>query len=491
MRTLTLLALALSLIVLLLLPNSIGAQHDLIKSRHLRKDFESYVGLLEAHPNPYRHITEQVFAERIKAVRNRIKKPMTLIEFYKQLSSISALIRDGHSYVGMPRFWEQNKFKEDGVFPLKVHLSNDDELYVLKSYQTDDPIPSGVRIMKINGISIDSFIRGVDPFISYERKAFRNYRIESKFYLYLLLHFGNYDGLKFEYFTSEKKVTKVHSIPHDHYFDIPEVKEMERESRDKANDPYTYELISDGIGLLTVHSFAPSSFEEYENFLSRTFRKVNRDNIHSLIIDVRGNLGGYPKASSALCHYFSNGSFKCMAQTVVKVSEAYKKFFYDRSIYARHNLINVRHTRHFLDLNTILNGPIGSMSFESDFYNESPQEKQHEYDGDIYVVIDRRSFSAASSFAATVKCYQMGLLIGEETGGTSVFHANSIYEELYHTQLITSVATTTAYTTCFNNPDEGIKPDLKFSPSILDLSNDHDSMVRFTELVVKKISTSN
>jgi len=54
--------------------------------------------------------------------------------------------------------------KKYGALPYEFHLTNDDKLYVLKSYQ-EEGMPVRAKILKINGIEVDSFLRKIDPFI--------------------------------------------------------------------------------------------------------------------------------------------------------------------------------------------------------------------------------------------------------------------------------------------------------------------------------------
>ena len=210
--------------------------------------------------------------------------------------------------------------------------------------------------------------------------------------------------------------------------------------------------------------------------------------MHSLIIDVRGNFGGWPKVSSELFHYLSEGHFKTMAQSEMKVSNAYKKHFTDRYPQLRQaNVIVAQNERHTVDLKAILENPIGSFKHEDLFYNESPITKTHEFKGDVYLLTNRDSFSAASSFAATFKCYQMGKIVGEPTGGTLIFRANPIVKVLPKSKIAIRLSTTKLYSTCFMEEDAVVYPDITIGPSILDLINDLDPQLRYTQMLIKKI----
>ena len=129
---------------------------------------------------------------------------------------------------------------------------------------------------------------------------------------------------------------------------------------------------------------------------------------------------------------------------------------------------------------------LGTLVKEEAFYNETPKEIPNEFTGDVFLLIDKRTYSASSSFAATARCYQLGILIGEETGGTKVFHANSMYKKLPHSANVCAMATARKYTACFHEEDEGIQPDIKVTPSILQLVAGRDAVLDYTLRIIDK-----
>jgi len=86
-----------------------------------------------------------------------------------------------------------------------------------------------------------------------------------------------------------------------------------------------------------------------------------------------------------------------------------------------------------------------------------PKDRKNEFKGDCYLLTNRDSYSAASSFASTFQCYQMGTIVGEETGGTKIFRANAIYTQLSRTAIWVRMSTTRMYTPCYSQEFEGVK----------------------------------
>ena len=457
-----------------------------ISPKKLIKDFDELIGFIEAHPDPYHAVPEATFNAKVAEIRASLDQPHTLPEFYCKLAAVVALLKDGHCNVYFPRFWMQSQRKEKGAFPYEVHLTNEDELYVIKNYN-DGPIPVGSKIIRINGISVDSFLNKIDPYISYELKRFRNTVIDEDFEKYLYLAFGLSAPTVLDYYTSDTLSAEISYMPYKDWKKYERDHKDEREVKIERSEPYAYKKIKKGIGLINIYAFSTSDYDSYKVFLINTFKAIKKDSIHSLIIDIRGNFGGWPKIASRLFHYISDSYFKTMGRSSMKVSYAYKNYMYDLFPSLRASIPTIPQRRHFIDIEKIMGSDIGDYVNEDQFFNEKPETLEHEFKGDCYLLINRDSYSAASSFASTFQCYQMGTIIGEETGGTKIFRANPVFQQLNKTKLRVIMSTTKLYTACYDQEFAGIKPTIEFTPSILDISSDVDSQLFYTLRVIKKI----
>lgn len=454
----------------------------------LLNDFDKLLTIIDAHPDPYTHVSEGDFMAHAAAVRASLDQPHSTLEFYRKVSSLVALIKDGHSSVRLPSNWLSSQRKEQGAFPYKFHLTSDDELFILKGFE-DNPIPGGTKVLQINGITVDSFLARIDPYISYEKKAFRNTLIDSDFERYLYLAFGQSNNTELQYFSTDTLTATISNMPYRDWRSFQKDEKEERESKIARGEPYSYEKVADGIGLIHIYAFRTSDVDDYLLFLRKTFRNIQEDGIHSLIIDIRGNFGGWPKISSYLFHYISEGYFKTLAQSSMKVSNVYREYIYSRSPALRQyeRYVKLPKRNHYVDLGAILRAPLDSYVNEEIFFNEQPETMDFEFTGDTYLLTNRDSYSAASSFASTFQCYQMGFIIGEETGGTKIFRANPIYFLLDKSDISVGMSTTLLKTTCFSEEMEGVLPNIEYTPSIFELTSDLDTQLMYTLRVIRKV----
>jgi len=461
-------------------------EFEVLTPKKMQKDLNVLLETIEAHPDPFTKISKSEFQLKVKKVRENISKEMDEIDFYKNLAELIASLRDGHSRVYMPQSWMKDIRKENGAFPYDVFLTNENQLFIVKSYG-DKQIALGAQILAINDMPIDKFISEVSTYISYETIPFRNDNISNSFEFLLYLVFKKADQLSFKYKHLKESEVRVKTMPHKQWASQKKDLREERERLIALGRPYDFNILQDGIAKIDIFSFDVPSIEKYNIFLSDTFKEIKKNNIHSLIIDVRGNYGGWPKIASELFHHIHEDHFKTMARSSMKVSQPYRSSFVERNPNLASPYAVFSERRHYLDLKQVMRAKLNTYVDEDIFFNEAPVTEFYEFSGDCYVLIDRKSYSASSSFASTFQCYSMGLLIGEPTGGTKIFRANAFNKMLPKTGLSVNMSTTKLYNACYSAEDEPVIPNLEVIPSVIDKVNNIDPQLIATLRLIKKV----
>ena len=57
------------------------------------------------------------------------------------------------------------------------------------------------------------------------------------------------------------------------------------------------------------------------------------------------------------------------------------------------------------------------------------------FDGNVYLLISHRTFSSAASFSWAFKYFEMGTVIGEESGGMAVCFGDIIHQQLPYSKI--------------------------------------------------------
>ena len=163
------------------------------------------------------------------------------------------------------------------------------------------------------------------------------------------------------------------------------------------------------------------------------FYQVDLLGIENVILDVRNNSGGYPRIVSRLFGYLA------------KELQPY----YDE---------NTPHD----ELQDII-----------------PWREPH-FDGNLYTIMSGYSFSATGQLLALLKYQDIGVFIGEESGGLYNLSFKAVEVELSNTglRLLTTTETATIVVEGLTF-DRGIMPDYEMYPTLDDFLYDEDSIMEF------------
>jgi len=184
--------------------------------------------------------------------------------------------------------------------------------------------------------------------------------------------------------------------------------------------------------LLSVRIFMNETGNKFDGFLDDFFTELREKGISKLIIDLRGNFGGDPFLVKTLLSYLIE----------------------DKIEYFDGDLPFVYHLLGFMD-------PI------------SP--KEFAFNGDVVVLTDGACFSTTAHLCALIDYYNLGVLVGSETGGSYICTDASKDMALKNTRLRLHYSTLTFKVMSDVLSDKsGINPQIVASPSAEDILTNKD-----------------
>ncbi|HEX2535937.1 MAG TPA: S41 family peptidase [Chitinophagaceae bacterium] len=141
-------------------------------------------------------------------------------------------------------------------------------------------------------------------------------------------------------------------------------------------------------------------------FIRSTFRKLDRQNIRHLVIDLRGNGGGNVNTSNLLTRYIADRRFK-IADTLYAITNKgpygkYQKGYWLNRLFFRFM------TRRRPD------GRYHFTYYEGRYFYP---KRRHHFNGQVYILTGGNTFSASTLFAGSVMDQENVTVVGEETGG--------------------------------------------------------------------------
>lgn len=431
----------------------------LYTSLELNNDLDFLIKKMETiHPNIYYSFPKENFLLEIEQIKKRLVSPMTRLEFSRKLIPLVVKLNDGHTFLDFP-FDEYIEYLDNGgsVFPLGVKIINN-SIFVEKNTFLKN-IPKNSEIISINGIDSKSLLKQLREYVSGERIDFKNKRIENKFLEYLWWVFKFENDFIIEYKTNDNKVNIIKKgITLDEYKNKKE--ELKEEIPEyKYKDYLFYTINENKIGIIEFNSF--SNQGEFKIFLKETFNYIRKNNINKLIIDIRKNGGGNSYLGNMLIEYLTEKPYQMFQKIEEKISNEVKESIKGNYLSSKYE-----------------NGKIYSYDLKPIF----PPKNKILFKGDIYLLTSNYTFSSAADLASVFKCFKLGKIIGEETGGLTVSYGDIIYQTLPNTKLNFGVSFKKFVNPCGKENGHGIIPDYLI---VSDKNNDKDKIMEYTINLIK------
>lgn len=392
--------------------------NKMMKVKDMLKDIDVfYENLIDIHPYPFMILSQQEWKQKVDSLKETITEPMTKREFFLEMSKFNAYL-DLHSGLHAPKKVVK-KMRRAMVFPKfdqdandKVFFTKDNEKYLLVS---------------VGGKNI----KEIDKFFSE-----RNSMVEPMYmptFLNKIRTFCSFnmveDSIEYKY-QNEKGETLTA------YF-----KRSTKKSKTKNNTgtSLTIDTVK-SVAVMRVNTFMPSSKADFQDSIYTYFERLKEKNVQRLYIDITQNSGGYAILTGFLAGFF-----------IDKQEDIYAGTWISKSSDAR----DVQR----LDF-LIRSGEKGDYTQRKFTFN--PKISEPKFNGDVYVVQSRNSYSSAAIFASLMQHYcKKCKIIGEE-GEIKAFYADPLKVVLPNSKFIVT------YSSIFGRfvgkeKNRGVVPDIPYN----------------------------
>ena len=146
----------------------------------------------------------------------------------------------------------------------------------------------------------------------------------------------------------------------------------------------------------------------YKKYFRSLFSRIEEAGLENLILDIRGNAGGSIKLAADLLSYLMGQEFRFLAE--YRLSPELKLTHgrhIDRDLFVMFKWLVTRREkdRRNFTWHRLLD-PV-------------QPHKRFRFKGNVYVLVDGETFSAASMFASLLRSRDNTIIVGEESGGTA------------------------------------------------------------------------
>lgn len=454
------------------------------KVEELREDFKLVRKVLkQAHPGVYWYTTPEVFKQKFDSAYSKLNKSMTEGEFYQFLSPLIALANCGHTVLD-PSEEYQNQGKR---FPVDIKFIGE-KVHLLYNYSEDSTLQMGSELLEINNQPIQQIVKKLLPAISSDayNQIFKYATLEEDFQNYYDLFIGKPDTFLLKCRSPQGKIfiTKVAAS------DDPMLKRYHKRSAlEVGTYPLRYrEIDSLSTAVMKITSFYPTEIKEggqrFSRYLRRCFRKIHRHKIQNLVIDLRNNAGGEMLYVNGLFAYLYNEPYMFLDRIEVATNKPL-----DFLKYTNWDKIDIHDTKYLEEQAQDTVGKKEGVNYvvKTNYYDfleiQYPRRKRV-FTGKVYVLINRKSFSATCLFASLLYSTERATFIGEEAGGGAQGLNGGTFLDvtLPHTYLNLIVPLEKWVKIPQNYPylNRGIIPQHVVQPSIMDLVRQKDKVMEFT-----------
>ncbi|HMK27485.1 MAG TPA: S41 family peptidase [Chitinophagaceae bacterium] len=436
------------------------------------------------HPALYRHTSKELFDAAFKTADKNVDKPMSLSDFYSIVAPLAGKVGDIHTTVDLPdEYYNQLATKSD-LFPFDVRII-DGEVFIASNNSLDSTIKVGSKIFSINDQPIKNVLQKMESYFSGEgdNVTLKIRRVEQRFAFQYHIAYGYTKEFKIQYAKAGQlqQTKKTLALPFltiranrvKNQIDYPYLKPL------FVQPPYLTLSIKKEkqTAILTIKWFQDDVLEgvgeRFKPFIDSAFLEINKANIRNLVIDIRKNEGGQPENASYLYSYLTNKPFNFF-----QFLEANKKT-HENDIKKGVVYSYMKDSGKYRTRDSSM-----AVKFPTYFGFNIQQPQANNFAGNVFVLIDGLTISAAPQFASLVKLNKRGMLIGEEAPG-SLYGGSGrgyAYFLLPNTRILTMIS---LYRVVIANEKNKLKdirivPNYRATSSIDDLLNGIDKEMELT-----------
>ncbi|WP_278353003.1 S41 family peptidase [Chryseobacterium gleum] len=439
----------LNLLFIILSSNLYTQDYKVLTRQQMYQDIDSLTHYLkETHINPFYRYPEYKYDKDVVKIKKSLATHLNSIDFYLKIETLLAKLEDGHTDLPIPidLYKTTNPYELPYLFNLKSNRP-----YIINGRAYDgftQEIPLNSEILSINGIPAKRIVRDIISLNTGETADFRAEYGAYNFSFFLENLYktkGNY-AIKYK---SGHLIKTINIKGHKTSEIAEKTQKYNNTNPEKSpeNDKNFELKIIDNVAVIDFRSFDWNGFQK---FTDSAFTEIKNKKINHLVLNMMDNGGGDSDVGDELFQYILDKPYKQYDKVIEKNSQLLKNRLKD-------HLQNRTKTPADLKILNTKNGTIDTV-----YYSLLPiKENPLRYTGNIYLLINTRTFSSAADFAQCFKYYKRGLIIGQTSGGLIKSFGDIVTTHLPNSNLELTISSKLYYNIgAKENTWMGVTPDI-------------------------------
>lgn len=481
----------------------------------LQSDFALFrKALEEAHPALYRYTTKREMDAEFARAEAKLTRAMTILQFRNVLAPVLAAIKDGHTgfrnYQGDEISTVIASAKQ---FPLALTFDST-RAFVVFNQGLDERVTPGMEVLAINEKPLAEILQRILPNLPQDGdiRTGQMYRLgfargfhrlgspgRTGFSEAYRLYIGNPASFRTTLRDPQTQKTVVVELAGVTNAEAAVNAEKNPVNRGVLTGIRMLQVLGEqrsiryldgeNTAILRIPHFSRSARADAEmggsfpDFLEKSFAELKSRGTKTLIIDMRGNTGGFDVYPGLLFSYLTSKEFRSNEPSYIKTFQPSFKQYTDLPE------IDPLTDPYFGSAAGIWKpDPNGGWLMTEKYPMVGVRKpSENHFEGTVYVLIDGGSFSAASAFCATTDFYRRAIFIGEETGGAGGgAGGEDIGPTLPKSHLHVEIPIEAEFSVVDkSNRRHGTLPTYAVTQTIDDLAKGRDTVLEFTRELIR------
>lgn len=385
------------------------AREDALADAHILYD-----GLQQAHYDLFATTPKPVYDQYYRELQNELAtQAMTVPQLHRAFQRFAAHAHIAHTRIeGLnPGFFDYLDDDSALLFPLSFEVREGE--VIITQAPADFPAAPGDRIVSLDGATNSDWLARLTRNVSAETSSLAYAQMEGSEAYYVWLEYGPRDAFTvgIEIANGQSRTLELPAITYEALMNRNGLARVDLSGRDAR-------LLTEDIAYLRPGPFydieaqsaetayLPEAVAAFSDFVDESFEHFIQAGAEAVILDLRNNPGGSNAFSDLLLSWIADRPFRFASDFRIRISE--------QSIASNQARIDAGDTGLSLTLAELYDGvPLGeTVSFEIDYVH--PRDGQR-FEGRVYALVNRQSYSNAVSVGAIIQDYGFGDVIGEAT----------------------------------------------------------------------------
>ncbi|MGQ3087625.1 S41 family peptidase [Flavobacterium sp.] len=388
---------------------------DMLSRKQMEQEIDAMVGrIVYSHVNAYHYRSKQEWDVFLKEVKSGLPDSLSRFGFWRKAEQVLVFMNDAHTRTYPSVFYKEYTDRGGLFLPFTIQ-KKEDVYHAAEIYGDTSNIDTFKSIISINGVPMAAIYADMKKQCGKELDLLDEKAICGSFPYYVWKVYG-WEPPYSVIWSGSNAPVMVQGVTSD--------KLENGGPLSPKKEICSLSFLNEATALITVIDFETMPRSYYKKFYRKAFREINRRGIKNLVLDLRGNDGGDSRYCEDMARYFADKPFRISSRTLWKVTPEFKTNFTQLYIpgimrWAKFLYGINEHTKAIWKTG---DGAIAVVEHKE----RKPYRSALKHPKKVYLLIDNDTFSAGSMFAAMVKDYNLGILVGQPTGNLSSFYADPL-----------------------------------------------------------------